>query len=94
MTNVVTMPKGQESDEPQAGIDKVVDLKEVFQREQVENNSEVASRDTGDPTLINDAEIIGAEYEGLEDFLEQPVVFMLGELWDQGNRRNTLAGKW
>lgn len=73
---------------------EVVDLSEAFAREQVENNSEVASRDTEGPMLINDAEVLGAEYQGLGDFLQQSVVFMTGELWDQGDRRNTPAGKW
>lgn len=45
-------------------------------------------------TLINDAEVIGTQTDEMVELLSQNVVFMTGELWDQGDRRNTPAGKW
>jgi len=48
-----------------------------------------------EPTLINDAQVIGdAAHPDMQEILAKPVTFMTGELWDQGNRRNTQSGGW
>lgn len=46
------------------------------------------------PTLINDAEVIGENHEDLSGLMDKEFTFMTGDLYDQGDRRNTQAGQW
>lgn len=46
------------------------------------------------PQYLNDAEILGADHAKLAEFLEQPMVFMIGELFPADNRRSTRDGDW
>ena len=43
---------------------------------------------------LNDAEILGTEPEGFEEFLNREVTFLTGEMWGARDRRNTLDGEW
>jgi len=43
---------------------------------------------------LNDAEILGTEPEGFEEFLNREVTFLTGEMWGARDRRNTLDGDW
>ena len=44
--------------------------------------------------MINDAELLGVYDPEMDELLAKPVKFMTGELWDQGDYRNTKPGKW
>lgn len=51
--------------------------------------------DQVDPSqYLNEAEIRGEFTPGLKALLEQPVVYMTGSLWDQGDHRNTKDSEW
>lgn len=52
---------------------------------------ETSSQDT---QYLNDAEILGADHPDLAEFLEQPMVFMTGDLFPADNRRSTRDGDW
>ncbi|SDY65175.1 hypothetical protein [Citreimonas salinaria] len=45
-------------------------------------------------TSLNDAEIIGTESDGFEEFLNRKATFLLGEMWGARDRRNTQDGQW
>ena len=48
-----------------------------------------------EPSLINDAQVIGdAAHPDMQKMLAQNVTFMTGNLYDQGDRRNTQSGGW
>lgn len=46
------------------------------------------------PIKINDAVIIGTETAAGNALLETPVTLMLGEMWEQRDKRNTQDGQW
>jgi len=46
------------------------------------------------PLQINDAELLGEEHPDMIELLGKPITFMTGDLWDQGDRRNTKPGDW
>ncbi len=46
------------------------------------------------PEFLNDAEILGTEPEGYEEFLAREATFLVGEMWGARDRRNTLDGDW
>jgi len=46
------------------------------------------------PTKVNDAIVLGDPNRDLGGFLDQEMVFMTGDLYDQGDRRNTRDGDW
>ena len=47
-----------------------------------------------EPSRINHAEILGDTTLKLGDFLDQPMVFMTGDLYPADNRRSTRDGDW
>lgn len=60
---------------------------------------EVHPEDSGEdeaagPEFLNDAEILGAEPDGLADFLSREASFLVGEMWGARDRRNTQDGDW
>lgn len=72
----------------------------------VEDSDEVsdstAEQETGDdgasapdtPSLINDATIVGVEHPDMAALFDKEVSYMTGQLYDQGDRRNTQKGGW
>ena len=87
------MPKWREAVDRFQAKDNVVDIIEPLAREQAANTAD-GSAPNEESTHINDAEVLGVETPEMVELLQQDVVFMTGELWDQGDRRNTPAGKW
>jgi hypothetical protein len=47
-----------------------------------------------DPEYINNAEIIGTDVAGLEEFLSREATFLTGEMWGARDRRNTQDKDW
>lgn len=45
------------------------------------------------PTLL-DADLLGKSTPAMEALLDKPAVFMAGQLYDQGDRRNSKDGDW
>lgn len=54
----------------------------------------VVEDEKDEPELINHALIKGEATEGQRALLKQTVVFMTGDLYEQGNRNNTRDGDW
>ncbi|WP_167647632.1 DUF927 domain-containing protein [Mameliella alba] len=75
MTSVATQPKVETTE------GEVIDLSEVFEREQEDKE-------------LHDAEILGTEPEGFADFLNKEATFLIGEMWGARDRRNTQDGEW
>ena len=46
------------------------------------------------PELLNDAEILGTEPEGFEEFLGREATLLVGEMWGARDRRNTQDSEW
>jgi hypothetical protein len=47
-----------------------------------------------EPEFLNDAEILGTETAGLDEFLSREASFLVGEMWGARDRRNTQDGDW
>ena len=50
--------------------------------------------DEDDIPMLLDAELLGTSTPAMEKLLDTPAVFMAGQLYDQGDRRNTKDGDW
>lgn len=44
--------------------------------------------------MMNDAELLGVDHPDMQELLKRPATFMKGNLWRQGDRRNTQDGDW
>ncbi|MEM1340802.1 MAG: hypothetical protein AAGF68_00690 [Pseudomonadota bacterium] len=75
----------------EAGADDPFDWRTEYDR-QLQENTIILGDEIHEP--MNDAEVLGSDHPDLEEFLQQELVFMTGELYDQGDRRNTRDGKW
>jgi len=59
-----------------------------------EGGTTTPSEASEEPSKLNDADILGNTDIKLGEFLEQPMVFMTGDLYPADNRRSTRDGDW
>ncbi|AWY09239.1 hypothetical protein vBRpoSV10_117 [Ruegeria phage vB_RpoS-V10] len=61
-----------------------------------EDGGAVPDQDSGAvaPQFLNDAELLGTPSPALDEFLNRPTTFMLGEMWGQRDKRNTQDNQW
>lgn len=89
-------PPSRQRGEEQA--DNVENLREVFEREQVENAArhaaEAKAATEPKPEFFNDAELLGVETPAYLNMLAKPLTFLTGEVWGAKDRRNTQDGDW
>lgn len=72
-------------------FDVIEDVKDGEYRKDQQGNKQ---GDPSSPEPLNDAEILGVEPEGFEEFLNRKVTFLTGEMWGARDRRNTQDGDW
>ncbi|AZQ66824.1 hypothetical protein EF888_06525 [Silicimonas algicola] len=72
----------------------------LLAQESLENEDVIDALDTGDANdseefqYLNDAEILGDDNEEMQDLLCRNATFMKGDMYGQGDRRNTRDGDW
>lgn len=73
--------------------DNIINLSEELAREQAVNSHE-EPESSAVPRFLNDAELLGTPSPELDEFLNRPTTFMLGEMWGQRDKRNTQDNQW
>jgi len=47
-----------------------------------------------EPQYMNDAKLLGQDHPDMQTLLSKPIRFMTGNMYGQGDRRNTQDGGW
>lgn len=78
---------------PEDTVEAVVPSGDIADAVEVAEDVQTSGDDTA-PDLLNDAEILGKDHPDLVAFYQKPIVFMTGNLYGQGDRRNTRDNDW
>jgi hypothetical protein len=95
LTSFQSVEEEDQNDEPvsETPVETSVQTGDSADPVEAEKDVQTSGEETA-PDLLNDAEILGTDHPDLADFYNQNMVFMTGNLYGQGDRRNTRDGDW